>query len=45
MIKLIQGQPQRYKFEGATVFRFNVPMDTYSQRFAMLDALLDQLAN
>ncbi len=45
LIKLIQSQPQRYKFEGATVFRFNVPMDTSSQRFAMLDALLDQLAS
>ncbi|MFB1009924.1 MAG: helicase-related protein, partial [Thiopseudomonas sp.] len=44
LIKLIQSQPQRYKFEGATVFRFNVPMDTSSERFAMLDALLDQLA-
>ena len=45
LIKLIQSQPQRYKFEGATVFRFNVPMDTTSERFAMLDALLDQLAS
>ena len=26
LIKLIQGQPNRYKFEGATLFRFQVPI-------------------
>lgn len=45
LIKLIQSQPKRYKFEGATVFRFSVPMDTSSQRFAMLDTLLEQLSS
>lgn len=45
LIKLIQSQPKRYRFEGATVFRFNAPMDTPAERFAMLDALLDQLSN
>lgn len=45
LIKMIQSQPKQYRFEGATVFKFNLPMDTYNERFAMLEALLEQLAN
>ena len=45
VIKMIQSQPKHYRFEGATVFKFTLPMDTYNERFAMLEALLEQLAN
>ena len=44
LIKLIQSQPKHYRFEGATVFKFNVPMDNPAQRFATIEALLAQLA-
>lgn len=44
LIKLIQSQPKHYRFEGATVFKFNVPMDNPEQRFATIEALLNQLA-
>ncbi len=44
LIKLIQSQPKHYRFEGATVFKFNVPMDSPEQRFATIEALLGQLA-
>ncbi len=44
LIKLIQSQPKHYRFEGATVFKFTVPMDNPEQRFATIEALLTQLA-
>lgn len=44
LIQLIQSQPQQFKFEGATVFRFNAPMDTVEQRFVMLEQLFKQLS-
>ncbi|PVZ20432.1 MULTISPECIES: transcription-repair coupling factor [unclassified Pseudomonas] len=44
LIKLIQGQPNRYKFEGATLFRFSVPMERADERFNTLEALLERLA-
>ena len=44
LIKLIQSQPKHYRFEGATVFKFNVPMDNPAQRFTTIEALLAQLA-
>lgn len=44
LIKLIQSQPKHYRFEGATTFKFNVPMDEPEQRFATIEALLTQLA-
>ena len=43
LIKLIQGQPNRYKFEGATVFKFTVPMERPEERFNTLEALLERL--
>lgn len=43
LIKLIQSQPKRYKFEGATVFKFQVPMEQPVERFNTLEALLEQL--
>ncbi len=44
LIKLIQSQPKRYKFEGATQFRFLVPMERPEERFNTLEALFERLA-
>jgi transcription-repair coupling factor (superfamily II helicase) len=44
LIKLIQSQPKRYKFEGATLFKFQVPMERPEDRFNTLEALLERLA-
>lgn len=44
LIKLIQSQPNRYKFEGATIFKFQVPMERPEERFNTLEALLERLA-
>jgi len=43
LIKLIQGQPKRYKFEGATLFKFMVPMERPEERFNTIEALLERL--
>jgi len=45
LIKLIQSQPKRYKFEGATAFKFQVPMERPEERFNTLEALLERLAS
>ncbi|MBX9753320.1 MAG: transcription-repair coupling factor, partial [Pseudomonadaceae bacterium] len=44
LIKLIQGQPNRYKFEGATQFKFQIPMERPEERFNVVEALLERLA-
>jgi transcription-repair coupling factor (superfamily II helicase) len=43
LIKLIQSQPNRYKFEGATMFKFSVPMERPDERFNVLEALFERL--
>ncbi len=43
LIKLIQSQPTRYKFEGATLFRFLISMERPEERFNTLEALLERL--
>ena len=43
LIKLIQAQPKRYKFEGATLFKFMVPMERPEERFNTLEALFERL--
>ena len=43
LIKLIQSQPSRYKFEGATLFKFQVPMERPEERFNTLEALFERL--
>ncbi|WP_372873519.1 transcription-repair coupling factor [Pseudomonas sp.] len=43
LIKLIQGAPSRYKFEGATLFKFQVPMERPEHRFDTLEALFERL--
>ncbi|WP_407296256.1 transcription-repair coupling factor [Stutzerimonas zhaodongensis] len=44
LIKMIQSQPNRYKFEGATIFKFQVPMERAEERFNTLEALLERLS-
>jgi transcription-repair coupling factor (superfamily II helicase) len=43
LIKLIQSAPSRYKFEGATMFKFQVPMERPEERFNTLEALFERL--
>ncbi|MEG2392663.1 MAG: TRCF domain-containing protein, partial [Pseudomonas sp.] len=43
LIKLIQSQPKRYKFEGATMFKFQVPMERPEERFNTVEALFERL--
>ncbi|RYE74648.1 MAG: hypothetical protein EOO80_16830, partial [Oxalobacteraceae bacterium] len=43
LIKLIQSQPKRYKFEGATLFKFMVPMERAEERFNVIEALFERL--
>ncbi|MET1080257.1 MAG: transcription-repair coupling factor [Pseudomonas sp.] len=43
LIKLIQSQPNRYRFEGATHFKFQVPMERPEERFNTLEALFERL--
>jgi transcription-repair coupling factor (superfamily II helicase) len=44
LIKLIQSQPKRYKFEGATLFKFMAPMERAEERFNIIEALFERLA-
>ncbi|MFZ3155126.1 transcription-repair coupling factor, partial [Pseudomonas sp.] len=43
LIKLIQSAPNRYKFEGATMFKIQVPMERPEERFHTLEALFERL--
>ncbi|MFP6863368.1 transcription-repair coupling factor [Pseudomonas sp.] len=43
LIKLIQSAPNRYKFEGATMFKIQVAMERPEERFNTLEALLERL--
>lgn len=43
LVRLIQDSPQRYRLEGATIFRFNAPMGNAELRLNTLEALIDRL--
>ncbi|QAX82035.1 transcription-repair coupling factor [Candidatus Pseudomonas adelgestsugas] len=43
LIQLIQDQPNRYKFEGATLFKFIMPMEYAKERFNAIETLFKQL--
>ncbi len=43
LVRLIQEQPQRYRLEGATLFRFNAPMGNADLRLNTVEALIDRL--
>nr|WP_245399611.1 transcription-repair coupling factor [Atopomonas sediminilitoris] len=44
IVKLIQGEPTRYRLEGATLLRFSTPMSRAEERFNAIEALLERLA-
>jgi len=44
LVKLIQTQPKRYRLEGATLFKFQIPMEQPEERFSALEALLEHLS-
>ncbi|MFT6615165.1 MAG: transcription-repair coupling factor (superfamily II helicase) [Halopseudomonas sp.] len=43
LVKLIQDQPNRYKLEGATLFRFSAPMGATDLRMNTIEALISRL--
>ncbi|SFM36943.1 transcription-repair coupling factor [Halopseudomonas yangmingensis] len=43
LVRLIQDSPQRYRLEGATLFRFNAPMGNAELRLNTVEALLERL--
>ncbi len=43
LVRLIQENPQRYRLEGATVFRFNSPMAAPDLRINTVEALIERL--
>lgn len=43
LVRLIQDNPQRYRLEGASIFRFNAPMAKAELRLNTVEALLDRL--
>ena len=45
LVRMIQDNPQRYRLEGATVFRFNSPMGNAELRLNTVEALFERLAN
>tara|TARA_R110002124_G_scaffold52221_3_gene150492 strand:- start:646 stop:2727 length:2082 start_codon:yes stop_codon:yes gene_type:complete len=44
LVRMIQDNPQRYRLEGATMFRFNAPMAGVELRLNTVEALIDRLA-
>ena len=43
LVRLIQDNPQRYRLEGATMFRFNAPMVNAELRLNTVEALIERL--
>nr|WP_284060350.1 transcription-repair coupling factor [Pseudomonas sp. NW5] len=43
LIQLIQSQPSRYRLDGGSTLKFQVPMEQAEQRFNTLEALLERL--
>ncbi|TVP90103.1 MAG: transcription-repair coupling factor, partial [Pseudomonadaceae bacterium] len=43
LVRLIQDNPQRYRLEGASIFRFNAPMAKAELRLNTVEALMDRL--
>ncbi len=42
LIRLIQSQPNRYRLEGGSAFKFQVPMERPDARFNTLEALIER---
>jgi transcription-repair coupling factor (superfamily II helicase) len=43
LVKMIQSQPNKYRLEGATLFKFQVPMERPEERFNIIEALFERL--
>ncbi|EZQ19978.1 transcription-repair coupling factor [Halopseudomonas bauzanensis] len=43
LIRLIQDNPQRYRLDGGSVFRFSAPMGTAALRLNTVEALVERL--
>ncbi len=43
LIRLIQSNPQRYRLDGGSIFRFSAPMGAPELRMNTIEALIDQL--
>ncbi|MEH6388288.1 MAG: transcription-repair coupling factor [Pseudomonas profundi] len=43
LVRLIQDNPQRYRLEGATMFRFSAPMANAELRLNTVEALIERL--
>ncbi|MEJ6656163.1 MAG: hypothetical protein QNL70_09170, partial [Pseudomonas sp.] len=43
LIRLIQDNPQRYRLEGGSVFRFSAPMAAPALRLNTVEALIERL--
>lgn len=43
VIRLIQTQPQRYRFEGATRLRFSLPAHEAKERIRLVEALIQEI--
>lgn len=43
LVKMIQSQPNKYRLEGATIFKFQVPMERPEERFNIIEALFGRL--
>ena len=43
LVKMIQSQPNKYRLEGATIFKFQVPMERPEERFNIIEALFERL--
>lgn len=44
LIRMIQENPQRFRLDGGSIFRFSAPMGAPELRLNTIDALIDQLA-
>jgi transcription-repair coupling factor (superfamily II helicase) len=45
IVKMVQGQPQRYQMQGATHLKFSIPSETVEKRFVVVGQVLDSLLN
>jgi transcription-repair coupling factor (superfamily II helicase) len=45
IVKMVQGQPQRYQMQGATHLKFSLASETAEKRFVVVGQLLESLLN
>ncbi len=44
IVKMVQGQPQKYRLDGANLFKFTIDMDSSESRLQRVNDLLQQLS-